>query len=518
MNAAVDPNKFGIEQNNFVDILLEGYEAQKENLIALHNAFDSTTSFNKDLVANFNVRLPALEKSLHLLNVSYWGQIYQRSNIAMFLDTEKRSKWASDLHVYAENKAELPEFTKCNILSTLSNWYESRTTFFIDRVDLVFQKLSRSHVTNEPQGFSRKMIFTSACDTIFSTNEYMRLTTYMDDILYDLAGVIAVILNIPIPPHQFKNAFDAIDLGKKHAFFGNTFEVQVFKNGNLHVWVHPEIAIDLNLWLAKKYPSAIATENRTKPKKIKEFDYSHDYLTEDDFQLLSTLSRGSSTLGFTVNSVGTTEQSRKKAVERFAKFTGMSTEEVLNIPNRHNFGSVANAILRNGYPNVKDHQFYATPKEVADSITEHLTATYSEEELSEKTMLEPSAGTGNLALLHPCYPTHSHCVEVSEIFSKVLTAKGLWTVENIDFMKFKTDIAYDLVVMNPPYKQKQLENHLEKALTHLKDGGELIAVVPKGKVNSIATLSGFEGLTVISTHGSAFEDTSIETAVISIQK
>ena len=168
MNASVNQTQFQVEQNNYVDLLVAEFNKHKQNLIELDAAFQATTSTNMSLLRKFNITHPSLEKTLHLLNVDFWGQVYQRSNIATFLDAEKRKKWSNDLYVSADNNAELPEFNRDNILSTLKTWYESRTEFFADRIDLVFRSLSKTHITNEPQGFSKKMIFTYAGEPSFS--------------------------------------------------------------------------------------------------------------------------------------------------------------------------------------------------------------------------------------------------------------------------------------------------------------------------------------------------------------
>ena len=518
MNASVDSIKFGIEQNNYVDVLVENYLKQKQNLIALHAAFDETSPLCKSIVGNFGTKFKPLENSLHLLNVHFWGEVYKRSNIEMFLDTNKRQKWSEDLYVSESNKADLPEFTHENIISTVKSWYESRNDFFLERVDLVFQSLSGSHATNEPQGFGRKMIFNNVCCNIFSTPTDMRLTTRITEILYDLASVIATVLNIPAPPYSFKNGIDRLHTGEKIPCFGGSFEVQVFKNGNIHVWVHPEIAIELNLWLAKKYPSAIAAQYRTKPTTVKEFTYKHDYLTNADFDILNTIKHGNSLHLMGLNNAENKSNGNLQAIERFSKFTGLELDQVLNLNKRSGFGAVANEILRNGYPNIKDYQFYPTPIEITEAISNHLNDSYSLDALEQMVMLEPSAGTGRIAKLHPNYPTKSHCVEISPIFCKVLNAKGFWNTNNVDFMKFKPEISYDLIIMNPPYKGKQLQTHLTKAISHLANNGELIAVVPVGLVNSIKEIDGFEDLVLLDEFNSVFEDTKINTALISVKK
>lgn len=166
-------------------------------------------------------------------------------------------------------------------------------------------------------------------------------------------------------------------------------------------------------------------------------------------------------------------------------------------------------VMRSGYPNIKDHQYYPTPKSIVDTIKDHLGSRIEDDSIN---VLEPSAGSGKLAEIFQT-KDNVECVEVSPFFCNILQEKGFKKVQNQDFMKFKTENRYDLIVMNPPYTKKQLEDHLSKALTHLADDGELFLVAPKGKMNAICEIAKSCHVEVLASHQGDFDDTNIETSV-----
>lgn len=510
MNMYVDPQQEtqnGLSQANYVEILVENYNkdlAKIENDISALNNFSATT---RNFMNICGTQLSKITEGMlkHLLRVDYWNQVYIRSNIAEFLDTDKKESWRETLRVCTENKTEHPEFTVENVLSTLESWFLDRDTFFADRVDSIFRALSRSHVTNSPEGFSKKMIFNLGCENSFSTG--MDMTYKTRERLHDLACCIAKILDLPNPHRLTNHATNNLDLGVRHPFYSGFFEIQVFKSGTLHLWVHPSIALDLNLWLAKKYPSAIPTQFRTKTSKIKEFIYSNDFLTKEDSDYVENVQNNRAWF--------CGKDFSMEVRERFAKYVGSTVEKVEEKPierTRYSkYYTLCNYLIRNGYPNIKDHQYYPTPSEIVESIQNYLG---DQAESDSIKVLEPSAGSGNLANVFNVSAVD--CVEVSPLFCEVLKTKGFVEITNTDFLKFNTNNKYDFIVMNPPYANKRLETHLKHALTMLCENGELLIVAPTGKEKAIRDIAVNKSVNVISNHESVFEDTAIHTSVYSI--
>ncbi len=53
---------------------------------------------------------------------------------------------------------EVPKFERGAVISTLKDMLLNRDRFLAERVDGIFKALSKEHVTNQPQGFSKRMI------------------------------------------------------------------------------------------------------------------------------------------------------------------------------------------------------------------------------------------------------------------------------------------------------------------------------------------------------------------------
>ena len=97
-------------------------------------------------------------------------------------------------------------------------------------------------------------------------------------------------------------------------------------------------------------------------------------------------------------------------------------------------------------------------------------------------ILEPSAGTGNIAeAINEKYNyrfdySDFDCVEINPVFADILRDKNL-KVYNEDFLNFKPDKDYGLIIMNPPFSD--LENPIKKAISLIHDEGYIFCVVPK---------------------------------------
>lgn len=157
--------------------------------------------------------------------------------------------------------------------------------------------------------------------------------------------------------------------------------------------------------------------------------------------------------------------------------------------------NVTNLTITNG-----DDQFYPTPPSVAKKMLEDVDWRYIQ------TVLEPSAGKGDLIKAiaeakyeHSRYSHDGLDVDAIEIdpylreickynFSyqkmkeydyqdreyKILSRIGLHMVHD-DFMTYESFKKYDLIVMNPPFKDGH--KHLLKALEMQKNGGAVICLL-----------------------------------------
>lgn len=109
------------------------------------------------------------------------------------------------------------------------------------------------------------------------------------------------------------------------------------------------------------------------------------------------------------------------------------------------------------------------------------------------TVLEPSAGTGNIAVLARLTGADVETNEIDERRRSLLALQGFsptaFDAERLDNL-LPPDKVYDAIVMNPPFSATGGRvqghstefgaRHVEQALLRLKPGGRLVAIVGRG--------------------------------------
>lgn len=122
-------------------------------------------------------------------------------------------------------------------------------------------------------------------------------------------------------------------------------------------------------------------------------------------------------------------------------------------------------------------------------------------DVSEHTRcLEPSAGDGRLVhALRAAGATRVDACEADAALHPRVRAAGGEVVGG-DFLAYAPGPVYDRVVMNPPFRGRQAERHLEHAWALLRPGGLVLSVAPLGVVGQLTA----EGLSlpgcVLATH------------------
>lgn len=97
-------------------------------------------------------------------------------------------------------------------------------------------------------------------------------------------------------------------------------------------------------------------------------------------------------------------------------------------------------------------------------------------------VLEPSAGHGAIARFFP-EQTDVTLIEPSYTLSqRAALSNGTANIINEDFEQHHVTNKYDAIVMNPPYGHggKTAIEHLGKAARHLREGGRVVAILPRG--------------------------------------
>ncbi|CAM3310151.1 class I SAM-dependent methyltransferase [Halomonas lysinitropha] len=422
------------------------------------------------------------------LDADYWQRALALTDVMDFMPAERREEWHT---LIREHQA--PEFSEETVRATLGALLAQRMDFLAEKVDGIFRALSREHVTNRPEGFSKRLILTGV------TNDWGHYGRQQTGHLNDLRQVVAKLMNRDEPGWQASHRLVEIarreHRGEWLAVDGGALRLRCYKNGNGHLEIHEDIAWQLNQILAHLHPAAIPSEFRTAPKRAKRRHYTLmerplpfavlnliaemrpiiHHLVRNQFgdREIEPLTRNRHNLGLPFG----------EHDKHLVKQAGMALEAIGGVKYSaknstwwefdYDPGEAIGLIVASGtVPDHQSHQFYPTPRGLAEKVAE--LADIQPHHLC----LEPSAGTGALAdLMH-----EPLCIEVSALHCQVLEAKGYAKIPG-DFLALVDDIQakhkpFDRILMNPPFSQGRWQAHTEAAADLLAPGGRLVAILP----------------------------------------
>lgn len=427
-------------------------------------------------------RLFKVERAVKALDSDYWNRALNLTDVLHYMPQKRRDEWNTQLTAWKERtpkpEEELPAFEGDTVRSTISALLSMRAQFFGERVDGIFRALSRTHVTNCPEGFSKRMILSRVlCE--FGTVNHSQVGC-----INDLRAVIAKFMGRDEPAW---NATSGViykareQSGEWITIDGGTLRIRVYAGARTaHLEVHPDMAWRLNQVLAGLHPAAIPTEFRTKPKKAtKAFAMIGRPLP---FAVLSILEgakvendRRTVYMGY--SSASDNKSSRQEAQRVLERIGGVSSKFGFYVFDYDPSAALGEIIITGCLPDVKTHQFYPTPESLAQLAVEAADIGLFD------TCLEPSAGLAAIADLMP--KERTTCVEISALHCAVLQAKG-HTVHHADFLAWAPgQPLVDRIVMNPPYSEGRWQEHLNAAAGLVNPtGGRLVAILPasaKGK-------------------------------------
>lgn len=154
--------------------------------------------------------------------------------------------------------------------------------------------------------------------------------------------------------------------------------------------------------------------------------------------------------------------------------------------------------------------FYPTPQDVALQMLYGI-------DPDGKTILEPSAGKGDLcdAIINKNWryperaPHKIHCCEIEPELQATLRGKG-YTLVGSDFLTFQPNRRYNLIVMNPPFRNG--EKHLLHAWDILHDG-DLVCLLNADSMRNAQVARVIDQYGEVVELGRCFEDAFRETSV-----
>lgn len=365
---------------------------------------------------------------------------------------------------------------------TLKELLLERDKFLAERVDGIFRALSGEHVTNVPEGFSKRMI-------IYMGDKFTTVTLSAAGHIADLRHVIAHFIG-RVPPGRYDTDRMLTRCAKYHGEWnevdGGTLRVKTFKKGTAHLEIHPDFAWRLNQILAYLHPRAIPPKFRTRPeRKTKEFSLTLNLIPSDVRHAIEEMEQKAILEGEDMNyrCVGWVpnvyELRSRYSMDKHVFEKVVQTLEACGGEHlRHGdfyfpyeFMDIKDHLVIHGtIPDQKAYQYYATPHELAERMA--LWADIDD----HHTCLEPSGGQGNLACLMAGKVT---VIEASDLHCKIMKKKGLTNIVCGDFLKWaKGAPLFQRILMNPPFSQGRAEVHLETAAGLLEKNGVLVALVP----------------------------------------
>lgn len=124
--------------------------------------------------------------------------------------------------------------------------------------------------------------------------------------------------------------------------------------------------------------------------------------------------------------------------------------------------------------------FFPTPDAVVQTLFDIVPLRFRDNEPKAR-ILEPSAGTGQLAREAARRGATVDCIDIQPHLTNALRASGLYnSVACCDFVRMPPTPIYDAVIMNPPFDRERDIDHVSHALKYLKPGGVLVAIMSAG--------------------------------------
>ena len=403
--------------------------------------------------------LPDEAEAVRELDAGYWQKAMLFTDVLDYMPARARDEWHESIR-----EGRTPPFEPDTVRATMTDLLARRADFLADMVDGIFRGLSGEHVTNRPEGFYKRMIFSGVSDySSYGTTGLVR----------DLRVVVGKLLQRGDMPNWACGA-DAIryadkTIGEWVMLDGGALRLRTYLKRTAHLEVHPNVAWRLNKILAHRYPLAIPAKFRTPPKRAARAAALYDRpLPWPVVGALAGMHVYGNEARF-YHAADLDKAVKRDAEDVLAALGGARQESgawVFDYPP----GPVLAEMAQSGViPDRVSHQYYPTPVALAEQMVALAGIRPGE------SCLEPSAGTGAIARLLPRESTT--CVEVAGLHVAAIRAAG-YRCEQADFLAWAPSGGFDVIVMNPPYSQGRWKAHVLHALGMLAPTGRLVALLP----------------------------------------
>lgn len=512
-------------QDDAFDFLVREFEQQKQKVVELAGFFsDPAYAQALELFQRYNSKEEQSKLgyddptgAIKVLAADFWVKAMSRTDVWDWMPAERREQWNDQLRAL-----EVPEFEQETVRATIGDLLMKRKHFFAEQVDGVFRSLSRTHVTNQPEGFGKRFIISNLIDSWGS------LSWQKQERLYDLRCAIATVLGRERPDRSTTR--DLIEWVRKingewHTVDGAAFKIRIYNGvGTAHIEVHPEVSWRLNEVLSMLHPMTIPEKNRKPAKvkrKLKDFELMQDMLPDQVSRIVGGIEKAYTHERYGFNDVrrsripdtylichSVDKHVNDRVREVLKHIGGVETSPAMWFFDYNPINVCKRIQFDGSIPDFKSHQFYPTPDHIVEAAVAELG------ELDGKSILEPSAGIGGIVTKLPGGVT---AVEISSLHCEIIETRDRSAdVIRADFMKWKTDRKFDRIIMNPPYSQGRWKAHTERAANLLADDGVLVAILPASAANGW----GIDGFKVVplDTFVGDFDRASVDVVIVRITK
>lgn len=453
-------------------------------------------------------KLFELEPAIKVLDAEYWSKVLKMTNVLECMTAQKRNEWQEQIHKY-----ETIEFNESNVVGTVNYLLSERGNFIGEKVLGIYNNLSRSHKTNEGMSFKQRFIIEGLL------SGYGHLYTERISFIHDLRQMISMFKGEDAPSHYstdqiFYSLYDDGRFGKWFEIDGGNFKVKAFKKGTAHFEINENLADFLNKILSSCGQNIIgdASINNKQSSKNKDRAYAYSHIANEVSSELMEIARRKLKKKDDHYEVFIYSEETLSAVAPILKYIGgkQIKKSWFQFETDPSDILVEIAISRK-IPDTKSHQFYPTPKNIANYV-QHVADISPEHKI-----LEPSAGHGGL-IDGLEDKNRIETIELSDLGNVILKSKGYNTTKG-DFLKIsinKYESKFDRILINPPYSDRQFADHVKKSLQFLKDDGIVVAVLPVN-YSKYLELDGYN-MEEMKTFVNEFSETSIPVAVVRIYK
>lgn len=529
---------FAPSQYDAFDHLIDEYRRGSEKLLEVHNTISDGGLL--PYLVDTHSRLLSTDDMLTKYRSYMWHSAMRLTDVMDFMPTELRDAWSTlietgngtqltprlqlDSGFIADINNPIkfdgvPEFTEEGVRTTIGTLMCMRNTFLTSMVDGVFFHLSGEHVTNRPEGFSKRFIINNVySQDYFGVNFPMYSKV---GYVHDLRFVIGKLLRRNPIVYQFSNGntddvirsvIEQVGYGQWCWIDGNAIRMRCYKKGTVHIELHEDLTWMLNGILANRHPNAIPAKFTKKPERMrKDHTLIHHVIDEHVVRVMykHTWDESTNTITF---SYGQCDKWVDRELDRLMSLIGGVRINSYSHSYRFSYDPtkvVQTMVTNRVVPDQKSHQFYPSPDVVVDVVCD---AVRGLDNIA--TVCEPSCGTGNILAGLSCNGLSTYTLsgyEISDVLAKVASQRvPEANISCCDFLDI-TGVRIDAIAMNPPFDQGRWMFHVKHALG-LSD--RVVAVLPAGAdCESVCNDCGCNA-EVVNTLENAFDDTSITVKVV----